>query len=121
MVISFYYVQLRLCSFINPSLVLCSQALHHNSVECCGEKQKVNNSCSNDTHCEPGNVGVFILFHIPSHHNHNLQLAFFFLGFICDQVENNCELEEKKIPFFFSNKIRVCRIVCIQHLVFVIC
>uniref|UniRef100_A0A3P9MYI8 Si:ch211-157b11.12 n=1 Tax=Poecilia reticulata TaxID=8081 RepID=A0A3P9MYI8_POERE len=47
-------VQFRLCSFINPSPVLCSQALHHNSVECCGEKQKVNSSCSNDTHCEPG-------------------------------------------------------------------
>uniref|UniRef100_A0A096MFP9 Si:ch211-157b11.12 n=1 Tax=Poecilia formosa TaxID=48698 RepID=A0A096MFP9_POEFO len=31
-----------------------TKALHHNSVECCGEKQKVNNSCSNDTHCEPG-------------------------------------------------------------------
>lgn len=31
-----------------------TKALHQNSLECCGEKQKVNNSCSNDTHCEPG-------------------------------------------------------------------
>uniref|UniRef100_A0A3Q4C0R5 Uncharacterized protein n=1 Tax=Mola mola TaxID=94237 RepID=A0A3Q4C0R5_MOLML len=29
-------------------------ALHQNSLECCGEKQRVNHSCSNDTHCEPG-------------------------------------------------------------------
>uniref|UniRef100_A0A3P8T7E8 Si:ch211-157b11.12 n=1 Tax=Amphiprion percula TaxID=161767 RepID=A0A3P8T7E8_AMPPE len=29
-------------------------ALHQNSLECCGEKQRANNSCSNDTHCEPG-------------------------------------------------------------------
>ncbi|KAF7665463.1 hypothetical protein LDENG_00142500 [Lucifuga dentata] len=31
-----------------------TKALHQNSVECCGEKQRVNTSCSNDTHCEPG-------------------------------------------------------------------
>ncbi|KAK0138911.1 hypothetical protein N1851_024530 [Merluccius polli] len=31
-----------------------TKALHQNSLECCGEKQRVNSSCSNDTHCEPG-------------------------------------------------------------------
>uniref|UniRef100_A0A3P9IMK5 Uncharacterized protein n=1 Tax=Oryzias latipes TaxID=8090 RepID=A0A3P9IMK5_ORYLA len=36
----------------NPNV--CLQALHHNSLECCGEKQRLNSSCSNDTHCEPG-------------------------------------------------------------------
>uniref|UniRef100_A0A3Q4I6Q7 Si:ch211-157b11.12 n=1 Tax=Neolamprologus brichardi TaxID=32507 RepID=A0A3Q4I6Q7_NEOBR len=29
-------------------------ALHQNSLECCGDKQRANSSCSNDTHCEPG-------------------------------------------------------------------
>ncbi|KAG7277836.1 hypothetical protein CRUP_006736, partial [Coryphaenoides rupestris] len=32
--------------------------LHHNSLECCGEKQRGNSSCSNDTRCEPGGPGV---------------------------------------------------------------
>ncbi|XP_067095024.1 uncharacterized protein C1orf159 homolog [Osmerus mordax] len=30
------------------------KALHQNQFDCCGERQRVNSSCSNYTHCEPG-------------------------------------------------------------------
>ncbi|KAM9800759.1 uncharacterized protein C1orf159 homolog [Syngnathus typhle] len=33
---------------------LVTKALHFNSLECCSEKLKTNNSCSNDTRCKPG-------------------------------------------------------------------
>ncbi|CAL8257198.1 unnamed protein product [Boreogadus saida] len=31
-----------------------TKALHPNTLQCCGEKQRANTSCSNDTLCEPG-------------------------------------------------------------------
>uniref|UniRef100_A0AAX7TS44 Uncharacterized protein n=1 Tax=Astatotilapia calliptera TaxID=8154 RepID=A0AAX7TS44_ASTCA len=42
------------CRSLNLCMLLCLQALHQNSLECCGDKQRANSSCSNDTHCEPG-------------------------------------------------------------------
>lgn len=40
--------------FVNLWVVFPMQALRQDTLECCSEKQKVNSSCSNDTHCEPG-------------------------------------------------------------------
>uniref|UniRef100_A0AAZ3S7D3 Uncharacterized protein n=1 Tax=Oncorhynchus tshawytscha TaxID=74940 RepID=A0AAZ3S7D3_ONCTS len=31
-----------------------TQALHQNHFDCCGERQRLNSSCSNSTQCEPG-------------------------------------------------------------------
>ncbi|XP_034022343.1 uncharacterized protein C1orf159 homolog [Thalassophryne amazonica] len=53
MALSFLLVLAATVILIRPETPV-TKALHHNSVECCGDKQKVNSSCSNDTHCEPG-------------------------------------------------------------------
>ncbi|XP_070816018.1 uncharacterized protein C1orf159 homolog [Chaetodon trifascialis] len=53
MALSFLLVLAATVILIRPETPV-TKALHQNSLECCGEKQRVNNSCSNDTHCEPG-------------------------------------------------------------------
>ncbi|KAM4612626.1 uncharacterized protein C1orf159 homolog [Polymixia lowei] len=53
MALSFLLVLAATVILIRPETPV-TKALHQNSLECCGEKQKVNSSCSNDTHCEPG-------------------------------------------------------------------
>eukprot|EP00064_Thunnus_orientalis_P022752 superscaffoldBa00007961_g22968 len=51
--LSFLLVLAATVILIRPETPV-TKALHQNSLECCGEKQRANNSCSNDTHCEPG-------------------------------------------------------------------
>ncbi|KAF3689912.1 putative protein C1orf159 Precursor [Channa argus] len=53
MALSFLLVLAATVILIRPETPV-TKAMHHNSIECCGEKQRMNNSCSNDTHCEPG-------------------------------------------------------------------
>ncbi|XP_039654897.1 uncharacterized protein C1orf159 homolog isoform X2 [Perca fluviatilis] len=53
MALSFLLVLAATVILIRPETPV-TKALHQNSLECCGDKQRVNNSCSNDTHCEPG-------------------------------------------------------------------
>ncbi|XP_078803034.1 uncharacterized protein C1orf159 homolog isoform X1 [Oryzias latipes] len=53
MALSFLLVLAATVILIRPETPV-TKALHHNSLECCGEKQRLNSSCSNDTHCEPG-------------------------------------------------------------------
>ncbi|KAM7402176.1 hypothetical protein PAMP_017440 [Pampus punctatissimus] len=53
MALSFLLVLAATVILIRPETPV-TKALHQNSLECCGEKQRVNSSCSNDTHCEPG-------------------------------------------------------------------
>ncbi|XP_029906619.1 uncharacterized protein C1orf159 homolog [Myripristis murdjan] len=53
MALSFLLVLAATVILIRPETPV-TKALHQNSLECCGDKQKVNSSCSNDTHCEPG-------------------------------------------------------------------
>ncbi|KAM9859345.1 uncharacterized protein C1orf159 homolog [Aulostomus maculatus] len=57
MALSFLVVLAATVILIRPETPV-TKALHQNSLECCSEKQRVNNSCSNDTHCEPGGPGV---------------------------------------------------------------
>ncbi|XP_067359314.1 uncharacterized protein C1orf159 homolog isoform X2 [Channa argus] len=52
MALSFLLVLAATVILIRPETPV-TKAMHHNSIECCGEKQRMNNSCSNDTHCEP--------------------------------------------------------------------
>uniref|UniRef100_A0A1A8R414 Chromosome 1 open reading frame 159 n=3 Tax=Nothobranchius TaxID=28779 RepID=A0A1A8R414_9TELE len=51
--LSFLLVLAATVILIRPETPV-TKALHQNSLECCGEKHKVNSSCSNNTHCEPG-------------------------------------------------------------------
>ncbi|XP_068568221.1 uncharacterized protein C1orf159 homolog [Cebidichthys violaceus] len=53
MALSFLLVLAATVILIRPETPV-TKALRQNSLECCGEKQRANNSCSNDTHCEPG-------------------------------------------------------------------
>ncbi|XP_062259417.1 uncharacterized protein C1orf159 homolog isoform X2 [Platichthys flesus] len=53
MALSFLLVLAATVILIRPETPL-TKALHQNSLECCNEKLRGNNSCSNDTHCEPG-------------------------------------------------------------------
>ncbi|KAF3856282.1 hypothetical protein F7725_017005 [Dissostichus mawsoni] len=53
MALSFLLVLAATVILIRPETPV-TKALHQNSLECCSEKQRGNNSCSNDTHCEPG-------------------------------------------------------------------
>ncbi|XP_026204854.1 uncharacterized protein C1orf159 homolog [Anabas testudineus] len=53
MALSFLLVLAATVILIRPETPV-TKALLQNSLECCAEKQRVNNSCSNDTHCEPG-------------------------------------------------------------------
>ncbi|CAG5980654.1 unnamed protein product [Menidia menidia] len=53
MALSFLLVFAATVILIRPETPV-TKALHQNSLECCSEKQRVNSSCSNDTHCEPG-------------------------------------------------------------------
>ncbi|XP_077429089.1 uncharacterized protein C1orf159 homolog [Vanacampus margaritifer] len=53
MALSFLLVLAATVILIRPETPV-TKALHHNSLECCNEKQKTNSSCSNDTRCEPG-------------------------------------------------------------------
>ncbi|XP_035487767.1 uncharacterized protein C1orf159 homolog isoform X3 [Scophthalmus maximus] len=52
MALSFLLVLAATVILIRPETPV-TKALHQNSLECCGDKLRVNNSCSNDTHCEP--------------------------------------------------------------------
>ncbi|XP_015814314.3 uncharacterized protein C1orf159 homolog [Nothobranchius furzeri] len=51
--LSFLLVLAATVILIRPETPV-TKALRQNSLECCGEKHKVNSSCSNNTHCEPG-------------------------------------------------------------------
>lgn len=54
MALSFLLVLAASVILIRPETPV-TKALHQNSLECCGDKQqKLNSTCSNDTHCEPG-------------------------------------------------------------------
>ncbi|XP_028303926.1 uncharacterized protein C1orf159 homolog [Gouania willdenowi] len=53
MALSFLLVFAATVILIRPETPV-TKALHQNSIECCGERQRANTSCSNDTHCEPG-------------------------------------------------------------------
>ncbi|XP_053299307.1 uncharacterized protein C1orf159 homolog [Pleuronectes platessa] len=53
MALSFLLVLAATVILIRPETPL-TKALHQNSLECCSDKLRGNNSCSNDTHCEPG-------------------------------------------------------------------
>ncbi|XP_076013016.1 uncharacterized protein C1orf159 homolog [Genypterus blacodes] len=53
MALSFLLVMAATVILIRPETPV-TKALRQNSLECCGDKQRVNASCSNDTHCEPG-------------------------------------------------------------------
>ncbi|XP_053724477.1 uncharacterized protein C1orf159 homolog [Synchiropus splendidus] len=53
MALSFLLVLAATVILIRPETPV-TKALHQNTFECCSERQKVNSSCSNDTHCEPG-------------------------------------------------------------------
>ncbi|XP_054473220.1 uncharacterized protein C1orf159 homolog isoform X2 [Anoplopoma fimbria] len=52
MALSFLLVLAATVILIRPETPV-TKALHQNSLECCGDKQRVNSSCSNNTHCEP--------------------------------------------------------------------
>ncbi|XP_035008933.1 uncharacterized protein C1orf159 homolog isoform X1 [Hippoglossus stenolepis] len=52
MALSFLLVLAATVILIRPETPL-TKALHQNSLECCSDKLRGNNSCSNDTHCEP--------------------------------------------------------------------
>ncbi|TNM88832.1 uncharacterized protein C1orf159 homolog [Takifugu flavidus] len=53
MALSFLMVFAATVILIRPETPV-TKALRQDTLECCGEKQKLNSSCSNDTHCEPG-------------------------------------------------------------------
>nr|XP_020453663.1 uncharacterized protein C1orf159 homolog [Monopterus albus] len=53
MTLSFLLVLAATVILIRPETPV-TKALHQNTLECCGEKPRVNYSCSNDTHCKPG-------------------------------------------------------------------
>ncbi|XP_061907779.1 uncharacterized protein C1orf159 homolog isoform X1 [Entelurus aequoreus] len=53
MALSFLLVLAATVILIRPETRV-TKALHHNSLECCGDKQRTNSSCLNDTRCEPG-------------------------------------------------------------------
>ncbi|XP_054641046.1 uncharacterized protein C1orf159 homolog isoform X2 [Dunckerocampus dactyliophorus] len=53
MALSFLLVLAATVILIRPETRI-TKALHHNSLECCSEKQRTNSSCLNDTRCEPG-------------------------------------------------------------------
>ncbi|XP_035487766.1 uncharacterized protein C1orf159 homolog isoform X2 [Scophthalmus maximus] len=57
MALSFLLVLAATVILIRPETPV-TKALHQNSLECCGDKLRVNNSCSNDTHCEPASVDL---------------------------------------------------------------
>ncbi|XP_054641048.1 uncharacterized protein C1orf159 homolog isoform X4 [Dunckerocampus dactyliophorus] len=52
MALSFLLVLAATVILIRPETRI-TKALHHNSLECCSEKQRTNSSCLNDTRCEP--------------------------------------------------------------------
>ncbi|KAG7244622.1 hypothetical protein INR49_029641 [Caranx melampygus] len=53
MALSFLLVFAAVVILIRPETPV-TKALHPTPLECCGDKQRVNSSCLNDTRCEPG-------------------------------------------------------------------